>query len=39
MRTVTIVFFAALFLGFNLYSPALSGPFVFDDFTCHISAP
>jgi tetratricopeptide (TPR) repeat protein len=33
MRAVTIVFFAALFLGFNLYSPALSGPFVFDDFT------
>jgi hypothetical protein len=33
VRAVTIVFLAALFLGFNIYSPALSGPFVFDDFT------
>ena len=28
-----IVFIAALLLGFYLYLPALSGPFVFDDFT------
>ena len=28
-----IVFIAALVLGFNVYFPSLSGPFVFDDFT------
>src|SRR5215813_8140916 len=30
---LTLAFVAALLLGFNLYFPALSGPFVFDDFT------
>lgn len=32
-RLLLIVFIAALLLGFNLYFPSLSGPFVFDDFT------
>ena len=30
---LSLVFIAALLLGFYLYLPALSGPFVFDDFT------